>query len=145
MELFVRRFDELSLKQLYDIVTLRESVFVVEQKCAYQECDGIDPMAVHLWLEDGGKLLAYLRIFRIDESDVQIGRVVTAVRGMSYGSRILQEGIRVARELYDPDSIVLEAQVQAAGFYDKAGFVREGEPFDEDGIMHTLMRLIIKR
>lgn len=54
MELVVKRFSELSAEELFEIYKLRVSVFVVEQKCPYQEVDGADRTAYHLWLEDGG-------------------------------------------------------------------------------------------
>ena len=42
MELFVKHFSELSAQELFEIYKLRVSVFVVEQKCYYQEVDDAD-------------------------------------------------------------------------------------------------------
>ena len=42
MELVIKRFDELTLKELYEILRIRVDVFVVEQACPYPEIDGKD-------------------------------------------------------------------------------------------------------
>ena len=59
-----RAFAELSTAELYAIVALRERVFVVEQRCAYQDADGADPLCRHLWAThpSSGAIHAYLRI-----------------------------------------------------------------------------------
>ncbi len=57
-------FDALSIKQLYAALALRQEVFVVEQRCFYQDADGKDPLAWHLLgADDRGELVAYARIF----------------------------------------------------------------------------------
>lgn len=43
MELIVKHFSELSTKELWELYKLRVSVFVVEQKCPYQEVDDSHP------------------------------------------------------------------------------------------------------
>ena len=52
MELFVKHFSELTARELYEIYKLRVSVFVVEQKCCYQEVDDADKDSYHVWLRD---------------------------------------------------------------------------------------------
>lgn len=133
-------FPKLSVYELYEILRLRSAVFVAEQDCAYQDIDGIDPSAVHVWgTDEGGKLLAYLRIFRDAKGTVRLGRVVTSVRSKGYGEEILKEGIRIAEEDFDAEEILIEAQVRAAGFYRRHGFEIVSEPFMEDGIPHVRM------
>jgi len=95
-----------------------------------------------VWLEDEGQILAYLRIFAApDLADaVQIGRVLTTVRGKGLGTKILQAGIAAIPDFFtDVQAIRLEAQCYATGFYTREGFAVQGEPFDEDGIPHVLM------
>lgn len=86
MDLYKKRFADLTADELYRILQARCAVFVVEQKCAYQDLDGIDRQALHVWLEDEGQILAYLRIFAApDLADaVQIGRVLTTVRAKAW-------------------------------------------------------------
>lgn len=62
MELVVKHFSELTAKELFEIYKLRVSVFVVEQKCPYQEVDDADRTAYHLWLKDADGIEAYARV-----------------------------------------------------------------------------------
>lgn len=55
-----KAFHELTVDELYAILKLRSEVFIVEQKCVYQDVDGIDKKAIHYWLEEKGKILSYL-------------------------------------------------------------------------------------
>lgn len=119
MDLYKKRFADLTADELYRILQARCAVFVVEQKCAYQDLDGIDRQALHVWLADEGQILAYLRIFAApDLADaVQIGRVLTAVRGKGLGAKILQAGIAAIPDFFtDVQTIRLEAQCYAIAF-----------------------------
>ena len=143
MKLYRKRFAELTTDELYRLLQLRVSVFVVEQNCPYMELDGLDQDAIHVWLEDAGEILAYLRVMdRGVESDyVSIGRVIAVKRRCGLGSQILAEGVRAARECFQADNIYLEAQVYAKGLYEKQGFRRISEEFLLDGIPHIKMLL----
>lgn len=119
MDLYKKRFADLTADELYRILQARCAVFVVEQKCAYQDLDGIDRQALHVWLEDEGQILAYLRIFAApDLADaVQIGRVLTTVRGKGLGAKILQAGIAAIPDFFtDVQTIRLKAQCYAIAF-----------------------------
>ena len=143
MELHVKRFDELSPAELYAILKLRVDVFILEQRCFYPDLDGNDPGALHVWLEDGDGIAAYVRILErgVRSGHVTITRVVAARRREGLGARVMREGIRAARERLRAGSIYLEAQAYAVPFYEKLGFRRISEPFDEDGIPHVKMLL----
>lgn len=143
MELIVRHFDELSVRELYAILALRDKVFVVEQECIYQEADGKDEHAYHVWLEENGEMLAYLRVLEAGVSfdEVSIGRVIAVKRRQGYGSRIVAEGIRVAKEKYGAKAIRIEAQTYARALYEKLGFRQTTEEFLDDGIPHIGMLL----
>lgn len=143
METVIKHFSELTLKELYEILRAREKVFVVEQNCAYQEIDGQDEDSVHIFMrEDDGTVLAYLRVFpkEGEEGTVQIGRVITVSRGTGLGRKILHEGVQYALNEMKAESLYLEAQRYAAGFYAKEGFRINSEEFSEDGIPHVVMR-----
>ena len=141
MELIVKKFEDLTVDELYDILRVRSEVFVVEQECIYLDIDGTDKRSVHVFLKEDGRILACLRIFSINEDTVQIGRVLTSVRGRGFGRMILKEGIQAAKEHFHPEHIYLEAQTYAADFYGKEGFRVISEPFLEDGIPHVKMIL----
>ena len=143
MQLLVKHFTELSAAELYAILRARQDVFVVEQNCPFPEIDGKDLDAYHLWFEENGEILAYARVLDCGVSfeTPAVGRVISIRRREGLGSRILSEGIRIAREKYSAEAIMLEAQVYARKLYEKQGFVQVSEEFLEDGIPHIIMRL----
>ena len=139
-----KHFDELTNAELYEIMRERVAVFVVEQKCPYQELDGKDIDSYHLFMQrEDGSIAAYLRVLKKkDETGVaQIGRVLTTERGSGLGGALLHAGVLKAQNEYHADEIYLAAQVYAVGFYQKEGFRVVSEPFLEDGIPHVQMRL----
>lgn len=144
METVIKRFAELTTDELYDILRLRAEVFVVEQNCVYQDLDGRDQAAVHVWVRGETGILAYLRVMDrgVTQEYTAIGRVI-AVRRQGLGTRALREGIRVAREHFGADRIYLETQVYARSLYEKQGFRQVSEEFLEDGIPHIGMLLTL--
>ena len=143
MQLLVKHFTELSAAELYAILRARQDVFVVEQNCPFPEIDGKDLDAYHLWFEENGEILAYARVLDrgVSFETPAVGRVISIRRREGLGSRILSEGIRIAREKYSAEAVMLEAQVYARKLYEKHGFVQVSEEFLEDGIPHIIMRL----
>jgi ElaA protein len=107
MDLIIKRFEELSAEELYEILQVRVAVFVVEQNCVYQEADGKDRRAYHIFLKDDEGIQAYLRVVDrgISFEEVSIGRVLTLKRRCGLGNRILSEGIKVARERMNAEAI----------------------------------------
>lgn len=141
MELKVKTFAQLSNTELYAILKLRVDVFVVEQACPYPEVDGRDEDSLHVWLEQDGEILAYLRVLDrgVESEYVAIGRVIAARRRQGLGSEIMKAGIRVAQEHFHAEAIYLEGQVYAQGFYESLGFRQISEPYLEDNIPHIKM------
>ena len=141
MELAVKRFEELTNNELYDILKLRVNTFVVEQHCPYPELDDKDQDALHVFLRDEEGIQAYLRVMDkgVSSEQVSIGRVVAVTRRKGYGSRVLEEGMSVAAEYFQADKIYLEAQTYARGLYEKHGFRQIPDVFLEDGIPHLKM------
>lgn len=76
MELVIKRFGELTLEELYEILRIRVDVFVVEQACPYPEIDGKDEFSHHLYYRDADGIQAYLRVVDAGVSfeEVSIGR-----------------------------------------------------------------------
>ncbi len=134
-------FREMTVDELYELLRVRAEVFVVEQDCVYQDLDGDDQVSVHLWLTDGGKVVALCRVCPAGThmEEVSIGRVITTERGKGYGKRIMLEGIKVAQEHFNAKRIDIEAQEYARGFYEQVGFRQSSEPFILDGIPHIRM------
>lgn len=143
MELIVKRFEELTADELYEILKIRVSVFVVEQNCPYQEIDDRDKQSFHVYLRDNDGIQAYLRVVNkgVSFDEVSIGRVIAVKRRCGLGSKILSEGIKVTEDRLKATTIKIEAQTYAKGLYEKQGFRQISEEFLEDGIPHVLMML----
>lgn len=141
-----KHHSDLSKEQLYTVLQLRTAVFVVEQKCAYQEVDGQDLTGDtnHLmaWQED--RLVAYLRLLDPDSQggDVVIGRglVVEEARGRGLGHELIARGLEEAEKNWPRQPVYLSAQEHLQAYYEGYGFSAVGEPYLEDGIAHIGMR-----
>lgn len=145
MKVFVKRFEELSVEDLYEIIKIRIDVFSIEQNCLYQDLDDKDKNAYHVYIKDNDKIKAYVRVLDkgISYDEISIGRVLTTERGIGLGNKIMEEGIKVAREKMNADVITISAQLYAKGFYEKFGFKQVSEEYLEDGIPHIKMRLFM--
>ncbi|MBR1926474.1 MAG: GNAT family N-acetyltransferase [Bacteroidales bacterium] len=136
-----KAFPELTVDELYALLRARSEVFVVEQNCVYQDLDGDDQASIHVWLTDGDKVVALCRVCPAGThlKEISIGRVVTTERGKGYGKLIMLEGIAVAKDYFKAETIDIEAQEYAKGFYEIVGFRQSSEPFILDGIPHIKM------
>lgn len=147
MELIVKHFNELSTRELYEILKTRFEIFVTEQECIYQDLDDKDQDAIHVFcINDSGRVVGCLRVFWNDKAAgvAQIGRVVTLEHGKGIGREILHKGVEIATEQLGAKKIYLEAQEYAIGYYAKEGFEVVSDVFMEDGIPHVKMERATK-
>ena len=100
-------FDTISKEELYDVLSLRQRVFIIEQDCFYEDLDYSDQDASHLLLYKDNKLIGYSRVFPpgIKYDAASIGRIVTDsdYREKGYGRSITQESIRFLRNNFPWD------------------------------------------
>jgi ElaA protein len=139
-----KSFSELSVAELYEILALRQRVFVLEQTCLYNDLDGLDDRCDHLWTRGGdGALAAYLRILPpgLSYPEPSLGRVLVAAtaRGTGAGRELMREGLARARARYGDVPIRIGAQAYLEKFYGDLGFRRASEDYVEDGIPHLEM------
>ena len=136
-----KRFEELTLEELYQIVKLRVDVFVVEQRCPYPELDGKDQEALHVFAWDEEGLQAYLRVLRpgVSFPEASLGRVISRKRRQGLGTQLLEQGLQAAERWLGKGPIRIEAQTYARGLYEKAGFRQVSGECLEDGIPHIQM------
>ncbi len=144
MEWVLKKFNELTLDELYAILQLRSNVFIVEQNCVYNDPDGRDQAAFHLMGVEGDQLLAYARILRPGAvyADPAIGRVVTSSskRKIGLGRELMNQSIKCCEKLFGKTAITLSAQVYLKNFYQSLSFSAVGEEYLDDGIPHVEMR-----
>ena len=143
MTWMLKPFDELTAKELYNILQLRNEVFIVEQNCPYQDLDNKDLYAFHLMGKKENKLVAYSRLLApgISYSESSIGRVVSspAARKTGIGKKLMNESIIQIKNLFQTDIIRIGAQLYLKKFYESFGFIQEGDTYLEDNIPHIIM------
>jgi ElaA protein len=136
-------FDDLTPREVHDLYQARVAVFVVEQKCPFQDVDGVDPACWHLFGRSQGALLAYCRLVPpgLKFAEPSIGRVLTtgAGRRTGAGRELMGEAVRRAQALWPDRDIRIGAQRYLDRFYGEFGFVQCSEPYEEDGILHIEM------
>ena len=139
----IKTFDELSTKELYDVLKIRQEVFIVEQTCYYLDADGYDEMAVHIWAEREGNVLAYCRIFDlgIKYHEASIGRVLTHPdhRKLRLGKILVKLALSTIESRFRTNEVRISAQDYLLAFYSEFGFVETGKKYLEDYIPHTEM------
>jgi len=143
MEINVKTFDQLTKKELYDILQLRSEVFVVEQDCVYQDMDGNDEKALHVLGIKDGKIVAYTRCFKpgFYFKEASIGRVIVkkSERKYKFGNDIMNASVVAIKNNYNTTLIKISAQCYLDKFYTNLGFNAIGEGYLEDGIPHIAM------
>jgi ElaA protein len=139
------KFEELATGRLYDILALRQEVFIREQRCLYPDIDYKDQNAMHLLGIEGNELIAYLRFLPKGiayPDDASMGRISLAPRhrGTGLGKLMMKKLLDYCEQYYPNDGMLIMAQVYLQTFYESFGFYADGEAFDDEGIMHINMR-----
>jgi ElaA protein len=141
----LKAFEALSNIELYKILQLRSAVFVVEQKCLFQDMDDIDIAALHLCAWHNNELVAYARLIApgILYKEAAIGRVLNAknIRSKNIGKALMQRSINAVYDYYGKTAIKIGAQLYLKTFYEKLGFKQISDIYWEDKIEHIKMIL----
>jgi len=139
-----KQFRDLSAGELHAVLALRAAVFVVEQKCPYQDPDYKDEYSMHVmgWLN--GELVAVSRILPqgVSYDEVSIGRVATSstVRGSGAGMILMEKTMQYIKDHFGNVPVRISAQSYLRKYYEKFGFFRsEKEEYMEDDIPHLDM------
>jgi ElaA protein len=135
-------FGDLTAALLYDVLAFRQATFVVEQRCAYPDLDGLDQRAQHLLLRVGGALAGCLRLIP-DEARVKIGRVAVAptLRRQGLARLLMLEALARCRRDFADCTVTLSGQTYLAPFYETLGFAVTSAPYDDYGLSHVDMIL----
>jgi ElaA protein len=139
-----KHFKDLTSTELYALLSLRSEVFIVEQRCAFQDLDFIDQLSWHIMVTDSeGKISALSRIIPAGKlyTECSIGRVCTrfSERNTGLGKALMHFSMVKCHELLGKQPIKIMAQEYLQLFYESFGFKQTSEPFTEDGILHIYM------
>jgi len=141
--IFIKPWEK-AAKEAYAI---RQEVFIEERGVPqHMELDEYDPGAAHVLAYQNARCIATARLVRLDEKSAQIGRmaVLIALRGQGIGTAMLKQ--LIAHALSEGISnLVLHSQLSAISFYEKLGFKAEGPIYQEAGISHRNMILLVSK
>ena len=143
MNFISKKFLELSTKELYEILKSRTEIFLLEQRIICQDLDNKDYDCLHCFFVENERVIAYLRACGSGEGVVTIGRVLTLEHKKGLGSELMRKSIDAIKEQFDCKRIIVHAQKQAVGFYEKMGFLKVSHEFLEEGIPHLTMEMKI--
>jgi len=140
----VAHYSQLNIDHFHDIIALRIKIFVIEQDCPYQDLDGKDKVAYHLFYTNNkDEVVAATRILpqNISYAEVSIGRVVVDkdYRGLGLGDLIMKESMNFVQAEFGQVNVRLSAQKHLENYYGKHGFKSTGKEYLEDGIPHVEM------
>lgn len=139
MEVKIKKFNELSAGEIYEILKSRCEVFMLEQSIICQDMDGVDYESYHVFIEEKNRVIAYLRVYSANLDTAQIGRVLTLERKKGLGTLIMKKAEEFAKINMNCKKITLHSQKTAQGFYEKLGYTPVGEYFLEEGVEHITM------
>lgn len=145
MEIEIKHWDDLNKEELYQILQLRTQVFVVEQNCPYQECDGKDLFSYHFIGKVGEQIIATARIIPCESSEVYLGRIVVAeqFRKNDFGKQVVKSCIEFAKGNLSTNKVSMSAQTYLNDFYGNLGFQKIGMEYLEDDIPHVHMEQLV--
>lgn len=143
IEWSLKKFEELSALELYEILRLRSEVFVVEQNCVFLDMDDKDQFSLHLQGRIDGKLAAVVRILPpgLAYAEPSIGRVVSSplFRRKGVGIELMNTAIQETISLHGNIPIKIGSQLYLKKFYESFGFLQCSETYLEDDIPHIKM------
>jgi ElaA protein len=146
MTFIIKSFDQLTNHELYYLLKLRYDVFVKEQQSLYDEFDNLDQKATHFLLFKGDQLIGYSRCYRKSSSVGTFGRVVIHpdFRSHGYGRQLIQKSITHLSQNPQLIKISISAQTYLQKLYQSLGFTPSSDPYDDAGVTHLDMELILK-
>ena len=133
----------LSAIELFEILKMRQAVFIIEQTCLYPDIDDTDRVALHLCGHIDTELALYARVIPagVTYPFASIGRIVTApkFRGSGLGRPLVIKAIELIEQEFGTQEIKIGAQSGLQDFYQTLGFKTVSDEYLEDGIAHIDM------
>ncbi|MGH4052984.1 MAG: GNAT family N-acetyltransferase [Clostridium sp.] len=143
MNFEIKKFDELSVEEMYEILMLRSKVFVVEQQCIYEDCDGKDKNSYHLFAKENEQIILYLRILKkgVSYDEISIGRLLVDKehRGKGLAKQMMGYAIEFIKNNLNEKKVKISAQEYLLEFYLNIKFVKVSDVYLEDNIPHVEM------
>jgi predicted GNAT family N-acyltransferase len=125
---------------------LRREVFEVEQNVPRPlDRDALDHQANHVVaFDEAGRCVGTGRFVRRDSRVVQVGRMAVAADHRRHGvGALVIDALERMAVLRGISEVVLHAQLPSVRFFERRGYLQEGEPFKEEGVPHVRMRKVL--
>ena len=136
-------FCELNNNQLHQIVRMRQQIFIIEQKCIYEDIDEFDMISSHIQARKNDELAAYCRVLPAGSQyeEVSIGRVMVSkkFRNHGLGRRLMEEAHDWCESNFKSSRIRLNAQYYLESFYHSLQYISISPPYDDEGVLHIEM------
>lgn len=144
MQLVIKRFGQLTAKELYQILSLRAETFIVDQQIMYNDLDNVDQVSTHVFYQDTDSVAAYLRIIDAGQSynSPLIGRVCVSNKGAGIGSKLLHDALDYLAQESSASKVFVESRLKAQPFYERAGFTQvSSKVLDHFDVLHHVLSL----
>ncbi|MBO4808054.1 MAG: GNAT family N-acetyltransferase [Lachnospiraceae bacterium] len=141
MSFLVKKFDELTNRELYEILKSRGDIFMMEQEILYVDEDDVDYKSLHIFSMEDGRVTSYLRAYYDDNGVLKIGRVLTLKHGEGLGKKLMEFALEEIPKRMPADKICMDAQKHAIGFYEQFEFKVTSDEYVEEGVVHVDMCL----
>lgn len=128
-----------------EAIDIRFQVFTLEQGFAKEvDLDNFDYKSIHILVYVDNKAIATARMFKEDENAFHVGRiaVLKEYRHQGVGSFILSVFEKKTKEL-GGSKINIGSQIDKAEFYEKCGYKKHGDIFDDAGYPHIMMQKLL--
>ena len=148
MKFEIKKFNELTVEEMYEIAKSRFEVFVCEQKIVCeQDFDDKDKKCHHVMLKEEGRIVAYSRIVPkgLSYSSSSIGRVLVleSHRRKGIAQEMMKACMEFIKENLDDNKVILSAQLYVKSMYESVGFEAISEVYEEAEIPHIKMSVEI--
>lgn len=142
----IKRFNELTIDEMYEIAKSRFEVFVCEQEITEeQDFDDKDKVSYHVMLKDEGRIIAYSRIVpkKVAYENISIGRVLVlkGYRRKGIAQKMMKSALEFIKNNLNENVVVLSAQEYAKEMYLSVGFKVVSDIYDEVNIPHVKMKI----
>mgnify|MGYP001025249054 FL=1 len=143
----INSFEELDTQTLYEILSHRFEVFVLEQRCIYHDFDPFDKTALHMtaW-DDAGNLVGYVRLLPAElhydgYEENSFGRlsVKASARHQGVGGELVRRACAWLTSHENCPAVRISAMAYLEKFYTDLEFVRQSDVFDKEGVPHVTM------
>ena len=146
MNFEIKRFDNLTVDDMYEIAKSRFEVFVCEQEITCeQDFDDKDKKCHHVMLKEDGRVVAYSRLVPkgMGYDYTSIGRVLVlnSHRRKGIAQEMMKACLEFVKNELDENTVVLSAQLYVKDLYESVGFKAISDIYNEANIPHVKMKI----